>query len=75
MGRHRRLCQWTGCRQYANLLDLDTEQTFCLGCALAMLHAADDPIVNFREFDDTTEYTDAIARHPSIERLMQRRRS
>ncbi|MFJ8472314.1 hypothetical protein [Kitasatospora sp. NPDC094011] len=59
-GKHRRRCQWEGCQHYANLRDLDTGKDFCRTCALAMLYAADDPITNFREFDDSTEYADAL---------------
>ena len=60
VGRHRRKCQWPGCQHYANLRDLDTRQDFCIGCALAMLYAADDPITRFEEFDDSTEYATAL---------------
>ena len=65
MGRHRRLCQWTGCQRYANLRDLDTAQDFCAPCAIAMLHAADDPITRYREFDGT-EYTEALQNRPVL---------
>ncbi|MFJ3219906.1 hypothetical protein ACIPLC_28820 [Kitasatospora sp. NPDC086801] len=65
-GRHRRMCQWSGCQRYANLRDLDTGQDFCLTCALAMLHAADDPITNFREFDSSTEYAEALRNRPIL---------
>lgn len=63
-GRHRRMCQRVECRSYANLRDHETEQDFCLSCALAMLHAADDPITEFTEFDGD-EYARALrARAP-----------
>ncbi|MFB7470090.1 hypothetical protein [Kitasatospora sp. NPDC056184] len=65
-GKHRRRCQWIGCQHYANLRDLDTGQDFCLNCALAMLHAAEDPITNFREFDDSTEYAEALRKRPIL---------
>lgn len=58
-GRHRRMCQWDGCQNYANLRDLDTGRDFCLDCALAMLYAAQDPITEYVEFDGN-EYSKAL---------------
>ncbi|MGW7447585.1 hypothetical protein [Kitasatospora sp. NPDC054795] len=65
MGPHRRLCQWTGCRRYANLRDLDSSQDFCAACAIAMLYGADDPITRHHEFDGT-EYTEALRTRPLL---------
>ncbi|GAA1963425.1 hypothetical protein [Kitasatospora viridis] len=42
------------------------QQDFCLPFALAMLYAADDPIVKFREFDDSTAYADALRERAPI---------
>lgn len=66
MAKHRRSCQWAGCQRYANLRDLDTGQDFCTPCAVAMLYAADDPITNFREFDESSEYANALRDRPVL---------
>lgn len=67
MGSHRRrTCTWQSCTAAGHLIDLDTCKSYCLGCALAMLRAADDPIVNFRELNGSTEYADALTRHPIL---------
>ncbi|WP_327066052.1 hypothetical protein OG500_09360 [Kitasatospora sp. NBC_01250] len=33
---------------------------------MAMLYAADDPITNFREFDESSEYANALRDRPVL---------
>lgn len=60
-GRHHRLCGF--CTVYpAQIVDLDTERAWCVGCA-SDLFAVGDPITCYTELDGSEEYTMLLAAH------------